>query len=373
MNYGELLYADSNFEEQGILDFISFDGVASVNGELDDNDWEAEIYAEDFAKYGIDIGYYLYFDGSEWGGVVEKIEHISSTGIVKLSGVTWRGLLIRKVVVPPSGKTHKEYDPTNNSGAIAVYDENSDFAVKNIMIDLVSVFGGLFVVDQNAADGNRCIATPLKYRYITVFDALIELLTHNYKDDGGNIGAMEMRMDVAYNSRTHKVILTPKDAIDNDSNGISISDYIEFSGDYDMKYTATKATARYNHVIALGEGKGENRIVRHVWLLSNGKTTTNATAAQNDGITAFNEKTMVYEYTSCEDENELVKNARKKLKEHGAQNTIIIDFDPPDTDIPLGDIVSIKDRVIGFGDTRTITRKILRVTADGAVLQYAVE
>ena len=351
MNYGELLYADSNFEEQGILDFISFDGVASVNGELDDNDWEAEIYAEDFAKYGIDIGYYLYFDGSEWGGVVEKIEHISSTGIVKLSGVTWRGLLIRKVVVPPSESTHKVY--TNQM-------------INQIMASLVSGFGGIFAVDTNAAEGLRNIGEQ-KYRYATVFDALTDLLTGDDEDDNGNLVDRGLRLGVTYDSSTHKVILTPEEVVNRSSE-------IELSGDYDMKYTATKATARYNHIIALGEGKGTDRIVRHVWLLPNGKTTTNSTLAQQTNhITGFREKAMVYDRSSCENAKELIKDARKKLKEHGAQNTIIIDFDPPDTDIPLGDIVGIKDRLIGFGDKRTITRKILRVTADGAVLQYAVE
>ena len=37
MDYGSLLHADENFVEQGMIDFISFDGVAATDGELDDN------------------------------------------------------------------------------------------------------------------------------------------------------------------------------------------------------------------------------------------------------------------------------------------------------------------------------------------------
>lgn len=350
MDFGSLLHADAQFVEQGMIDFISFDGVASVEGEIDDNDWEAEIYAEDFSKYGIAVGHYLFFDNSGWGGLVETIQHISSTGIMKLSGVTWRGLLIRKVVLPPSGSTHKVY--TNQT-------------VSAIMTSLVSDFGGMFAVGQTS--NSRTVITEQKYRYATVFDALTALLTGDEGDEEDTPDERGMRLGVTYDSDTHKVILTPETVTDH-------SEEIEFSGDYDMKYTATTAVARYNHIIALGSGTGTNRLVKHVWLLPNGKTTTKRALAAAAGITSgFKEKAMVYDYSSCDDSKELINAARKKLKEHGAQNAITIDFDPPDTDLPLGDIVGLRDRVTGLSDARTITRKILRVTADGVALQYSVE
>lgn len=350
MDYGSLLHADENFVEQGMIDFISFDGVAATDGELDDNDWEAAIYAEDFAKYGIDVGHYLYFDNSEWGGVVEKIEHVSATGIIKLSGVTWRGLLIRKVISPPSGATHRVY--TNQT-------------VGAIMAALISDFGGMFGVAQTA--NSAAVIAEQKYRYATVFDALTALLTGDEGDEEETPDERGMRLGVTYDSDTHTVMLTPETVEDH-------SEEIEFSGDYDMKYTATTAVARYNHIIALGSGTGTNRLVKHVWLLPNGKTTTKRALAAAAGITGgFKEKAMVYDYSSCDDSKELINAARKKLKEHGAQNAITIDFDPPDADIPLGDVVGLRDRITGLTDTRTVTRKILRVTADGVSLQYSVE
>ena len=146
------------------------------------------------------------------------------------------------------------------------------------------------------------------------------------------------------------------------------SDEIEFSGDYDYSYTSTLGEATYNHVIALGRGEQENRLVRHVWLLPDGTTTTDSSAA---GIpSADEEKTLVYDYSSAEDEKELVKGARKQLKQYGAQNSIEIEFDSGDLDLPLGDKVGLRDRSLGLSDVRTITGKLLTVSGDGSCIRY---
>lgn len=337
MELTELLHADDSLGDMNAPDYISFDGSGTSEPTLDGNDWEAEIFAEDFTRCGVALGHYLYFAGSEWGGRVEKIEHISSTGIIKLSGATWRGMLARKVIEPPEGQSHKVFENTT---------------VGAVMAALVAPFGGLFVVGNGEDSENSAAVTEQKYRYQTVLEGLTELL-----EERG------MRLKLTLDQTEKKVILSPETVHDR-------SDAIEFSGDYDMKYTATKAEAQYNHVIALGQGEQENRTVRHVWLLPDGSTTVDGS---NPAIaTGFDERAMVYDYSGCEDAAELVKGARKKLKENGAQNAIRIDFDPPDADLPLGDRVSLRDRVTGMNDVRTITRKILRVTAQGVTLQYEV-
>ena len=118
---------------------------------------------------------------------------------------------------------------------------------------------------------------------------------------------------------------------------------IEFSGDYDFSYISTFGEATYNHVIALGRGEQENRLVRHVWLLPDGSMTSDPNAA---GIpSGEDEKTLVYDYSSAEDEKELIKGAKKQLKQHGAQNGIEISFDSGDLDLPLGDRVGLRDRI----------------------------
>lgn len=338
MELTELLHADGNLNELGAPDFLTFDGCGTSEPVLDGNDWETEVLAEDFARCGIALGHYLYFAGSEWGGRVEKIEHISSTGVIRLSGATWRGMLARKVISPPSGASHRVFQDTT---------------VGAVMEALVAPFEGLFAVGNGGGGENGETVTQQKYRYQTVLEGLTELLE-----------AHGMRLRLTLDQTERRVVVSPE-YIQNRS------DDIEFSGDYDMKYTATVAEEQYNHVIALGKGEQENRVVRHVWLLPDGSTTVNENA---QGIaTGFDERALVYDYPNCEDEQELLKGAREKLKKNGMQNAISIDFDPPDMDLPLGDRVGLRDRVTGLVDVRTISRKILRVADGGVALQYTVE
>ena len=82
---------------------------------------------------------------------------------------------------------------------------------------------------------------------------------------------------------------------------------------------------------------------------------------------------MVYDYSSCEDVDELIKGAKKQLREHGAQNGIEISFDSPDLDLPLGDRVGMRDRVTGMTDVRTITEKLLTVSSGSVSLRYTAK
>lgn len=330
---GELLHADADFTELGVIDFITYDGVISLEPELDGNDWEAELLAEDFQRYGIAVGHYLYFPDTEWGGRVEKIEHISRKGAIKIAGVTWRGMLIRKVISPPAGKSHLDL---------------RDIGVSEAMALLAAPFGGLFSVEEGYTQ-----ACGKKFRYQTVLEGITDML--------GDLGR---RLEVTLDADSKKVWLRPV-PIQNRS------EEIEFSGDYDMSYTSTIAEAQYNHIIALGQGEQEQRTVLHLYLLPDGSVTQDANAA---GIAAGpDERALVYDYPNCEDEDELLKGAKKRLLEYAAQNAIDFDFDAPDIDLPLGDKVGMRDRITGLEDVKTICRKILRISADGTTLQYSVE
>lgn len=52
---------------------------------------------------------------------------------------------------------------------------------------------------------------------------------------------------------------------------------------------------------------------------------------------------------------------------------IEISFDSGDLDLPLGDKVGLRDRTLDLSDVRTITSKLLTVSADGVSLRYTVK
>lgn len=330
----DLIHASCDFRELGVIDYIRFDGVISPDADLDSNDWEVELYADDFARYGISLGDYLYFTDTEWGGVVEKIQHLSAKRTMKISGPNWRGMLARKVIEPPPGTSHLVLTDVELHTAIGM---------------LTQDFGGM--VQASVEDtGKRCTR---KFRYQTVLEGIHDML-----------GEAGCRLAVRLDADSKLVILSAEEIADH-------SEEVEFSEDYDMTFTSTLGDARYNHVIALGSGEQEDRMVRHVWLLPDGSITDDS---QAQGIpTGLQNKVLVYDYPNCEDEAELISGAKKKLKENAEQNAIDFDFDTAVLDLPLGDKVGMRDRLIGLSDVKTITRKLLTISSDGTTLQYSVE
>lgn len=331
----ELIHADASMHELGVLDFERFDGVTARKADLDSNDWEVRIPAEDFARVGVAPGHFLYFPGTEWGGEVEKIRHESRTRTVHISGVGWRGMLVRRVVTPPAGQTHLDLRETELGAAMTAL--------------LGDGLGGLF---QVATTGTGLTA-GLRFRYPVLLDALNELLD-----------AHDRRLVLSLDSDSGRVLLDAQPVVDH-------SEDVELSGDYDLSYTSTRGVAQYNHVIALGGGEQADRIVRHLYLLPDGSVTDDASA---DGVaTGRGERVLLYDYANSEDETELLRGAKKRLLEYAAQNTIEFRFDSPDIDLPLGDRVGLRDRLTGMADVRAIVRKLLTVSADGVQLQYEVE
>ena len=329
----ELIHAEAGFHEIGVVDFVRFDGVISLKADIENNDWEVQLLADDLARYGIRLGDYLYFPGTEWGGSVEKIEHISKSGVIKISGVNWRGMLARRVILPPAGTSHLDLRETEMNAAIGM---------------LVSGFGGLFEARVESS-GLLC---GRKFRYQTVLEGILDML------DGQGL-----RLEVTLDGDSGKVLLCARTVTDH-------SDEIEFSGDYDLSYTSTLGEAQYNHVIALGGGEQEERTVKHLYLLPDGSVTEDAGAP---GVaTGLQERQLAYNYPNSEDEDELVSGAKKRLLEYAAQNTIDFQFDSADVDLPLGDKVGLRDRITGMADVKTISRKLLTISSDGMALEYQV-
>ena len=327
----DLIHADGNFTELGVVDFVRYDGVLSLEPGVQGNDWEVEIPAEDFSRYGFVLGHYLYFPGSEFGGRLETIKRISKTHTVKLSGVTWRGMLSRRVIMPAAGQSHLDMSETD---------------IYPAMREMVAGFGGLFA----APAGDAGLLCGQKFRYQNVLEGILDMLD-----------PLGLRLVLTLDPDSRQVVLSTAAVADH-------SDEIEFSGDYDYSYTSTLGEATYNHVVALGRGEQENRLVKHVWLLPDGTMTTDGSAS---GIpSGDDEKMLVYDYSSAEDEKELVKGAKKQLKEYGAQNSIQISFDSEDIDLPLGDKVGLRDRTLDLSDVRTITSKLLTISVDGVSLRY---
>lgn len=114
----ELIHADSSLTELQILtEFDAYEAISGLGYKYSDNDFELQIPESIWLTQPIDDGHYLYQLGSEWGGPVENLEHVGTT--VKCSGPTWRGMLARKIISPPSGQAYKTITAMEANLAIA--------------------------------------------------------------------------------------------------------------------------------------------------------------------------------------------------------------------------------------------------------------
>ncbi len=133
----ELIYANHDREDVGILKNPDLD--LAFGG--DENNYECTVGIEDHC---CEDGYYIYAEGTEYGGIVDAIKIDSADDTVTYSGRTWHGMLASKMIEPlkngeetggggggtasrlPDGYTEVEY--IQSSGAEYI---NTDFTANN--------------------------------------------------------------------------------------------------------------------------------------------------------------------------------------------------------------------------------------------------
>ena len=90
----EIIHADENLDEiQMLTEFDQYEAVSGLGFKYADNDFELQVKEAVWSKYPMVKGHYLYEVGTEWGGILEDVNHVGTT--VKVGGPTWRGMLAR--------------------------------------------------------------------------------------------------------------------------------------------------------------------------------------------------------------------------------------------------------------------------------------
>lgn len=321
----EIIHADSSFSElQMLTEFDSYEAISGLGYKYADNDFELQIPESTWLLQPIMVDHYLYQVGTEWGGRVENIEHVGTT--VKCSGATWRGMIARKIISPPSGQAYRKITAVEANQAIGTVVGTS--------------FGSLFVV--STVDSG--ITVSGSFRYANMLGGI-----HSMLQQYGT------RLDIVFDGL--KVELSAKSSVDYTD--------VELSQDYNAPLESSVAHGEaYNHIIALGRGELTAREVVELWRLDNGNVTT--TPQPNDE----SDKQFVLDYPNAESVEELTNNATAKLLESSPVESIEINLDEIDTDLKLGDVVGGADYVTGLKISKPITQKIFKVDNKGKTINY---
>ena len=328
----DLIYMNADKVDIGVLQNYELD---LAYGE-DENNFECTMSAK---SHCCQAGYYLYMDGTEYGGVIDGIESDTGTDDVIYTGRTWHGILGSKVIVPLQ-------NGENSTSAVTI--RTAD-ASGNSLVDRYLIISG---------DANACIQFVLDRIGVTdMFEAPDNLsgvsinsyqfnrYTDAYMGIRKMLASVGLKMKLTYTDG--KVIVSAVERYDYSKDDSFDSDLIDFK--------VTKKYKTVNHLICLGKGELENRLVIHLYADAEGNISQAQTQFEMDEYTA------VYDYSTVESEEELLAYGIEELEKLWSQDELSMDFDESMDAYDVGDIVGGTDNITGVIATAAITKKIVTI------------
>lgn len=315
----DLIYMNSSMQDIGVLTRYEFDLAYGS----DENDFELKVNAE---NHCCDAGYYVYIEGTEYGGIIDAVASDTANEEVTYTGRTWHGILNSKVLCPDAGQDYLTVSGDANSVLAALIDR----------LDLSAIFTASSETSALSFNGYKM------ERYATGYDGIRKML----KSNGGKL-LVEYKGD--------KVILS----------AVPLADYTDNAFDSDiLSFTAKMAARKVNHLICLGKGELKNRLVAHLYADANG------TISQTQTQTGLDEYTAVYEYSSIDDAAKLIESGMERLAELQKQDDLSISVSETDDNYDIGDIVGATDNVTGVSIAVPISKKIVTIQNGVEAISY---
>ena len=332
----DIIHADADLAELGYVDEIDqFDAEISqeTDIQIENNSFSLIVPDIYWERSPILAGHHIYVPGTEFGGRVELIRHSTALQQITVGGVTWRGLLYRKIIEPPTGEAYRVVNGEANA-------------------KITELIGATLGANVTVSENNSGITVNRQFRYTNLLIGIHQMLAEQ--------GAA---LAVEYDQVLKRVVLS----------AVSVTDYsetIDLSQDYGVNMVATMGGYdRYNHIIALGAGELLDRDILHVYRNDNGSLTTVSPA----WVGTAADHVAVYDFNNPETVEELQKGAEKRLLEIVPLRQLEIDPQVSGLDLNFGDIVGARDRLTGMAGTATVVGKILTMNSDGIRLETRVK
>ena len=274
-------------------------------------------------------GYYLYFEDSEYGGVIDQINVNTKVDMLTYSGRTWHGILEGKILEPNIGDDYLVLSGDANV----------------ILGELITRMGltNLFKVSQGLA--GITISNYSMDRYITGYAGMRKMLRAN--------GA--------------KLCMAFKDGFV-ELSALPIVNYAEneqFDTDQ-IDFTITKKYVKLNHVICLGKGDLKERKVLHLYADQDGNV------VRTPYYTGVLEMAETYDFPNAESEEELIKGGTKRIEEAWDANKVEFVFDSNQESFDIGDIVGAKELTTDISVSSDITKKIVTISNSETKISYKI-
>lgn len=325
----QLILADQNLKD-----------IAPVmDAEIDiaigeENDYEVKIPRDEW-RSEYTFGNAFYIKDTEYGGVIGEVDTSTAEDTISLLGRTWRGMLDKKIIRPPTGQDYKRVSGELNT----------------VLNDLITEqFDDYFVVSQ---DDTGVSLTNYQFdRYCTLLSGINKMLK--------SVGyRLKIRYVQQERGRPGYVELSAVPIVD-------YSEQIELSQDSQLNFTFKNCRNGVNHLICLGKGELQDRQVIDLYVQEDGSIGTEPYYAGVQEIAA------TYEDTSSETD-ELEEKGREKLQELMNSTSFSMDVETLNMDVAIGDIIGGRDYLTGLYAKKPIAKKIYKVEDGKTSLEYGIE
>ena len=318
-----VIVADKNGKEIRTLLFSTYDMEVGK----EENSFQVTILRNEYEAIPKEAR--IYIPGTEFGGLFRRLETSTEMDTVSPGGLTWRGMMCKKIISPASGA-----DYATDSG------ELNEIVKRRVEAALPGLFVG--------SDESTGVAVSWQYdRYCTLEDGLTKMLK-----------SVGYRLNIEY-SQTEKAVVVSAVPI------VDYSQEVEFSSDMQLNYLMEMQSDGVNHLICLGQGELKDRTVYHWYVDGNGNI------SPNQYYFGVDEVAEVYDYPGAE-YDDLVSSGRTQLEEIMNRNRFQITIGS-DVEIQVGDIVGSRDYLSGMTMTSPITGKIIRWADGFRTVEYKLE
>ena len=313
---------NANKEDIGVAQDATLD-LAFGSGE---NDFECKIAS---VNHCCNEGYFLYYEGTEYGGIVDDIYINTDKEEITYHGRTWHGMMNAKVIEPDAGEDYLILDGEANERLAFLIDRMGLSALFRASTD----------------DSGINIGNYKMNRYIGGYDGIRKMLR-----------ASGAKLNISFADGF--VELSAKPVVDYSGDEQLDTDQINF----DIK----KRYHPLNHVICLGKGDLAEREVIHVYADAEGNI------SDSQVFFGIDEVAEPYEYANAESSEELRQGGIDRIKESWEGSEVNFDFDANEISYDIGDIVGAKERMTGIEVNAEITKKIVKIQDNTTTISYKV-
>lgn len=316
----DLIHMNAARKDVGVMEDYTFD---LAFGE-DENDFECQIV---LGNHCCEAGDYLYFENTEYGGIVDSIAVETDNDVVTYLGRTWHGIMDSKVIEPDAGQDY------------FVVNGEANGALGNLIVRLG--LGGLFKASEE--DSGINIERYKMNRYITGYQGIRKMLK-----------AFAAKLQIRFKKDIVELSAVP--LVDYSQDEQFDTDQIDFS--------VRKNSHPMNHVVCLGKGDLAEREVIHIYTDSDG----NVSCQQS--LMGISEVAGVYDNANAESGEELEKRGRELLMKAWNSDKIEFRFSSNAETFDIGDIVGAREYVTGIEVREEITKKIVTIKNNTTSISY---